>query len=262
MPHFLFEALAGIFGVTRKRRSYGLVVYLVGLTGLTAVAITQTGARGFAVVGMVLFFAGVATEQVRSARSAVWRAARRALTDKTQTPYRDGRGFPPTASTLWKLANAVNLVRRGQYAEASEYVEEVDRELLLAEENRLFDAVRAMISIGLGDTQGAAIQASNALPTTCEDFDQVLGRALVTAAWNNPETLRTLENTWAENGVTTGLRLPMPRLRAIVRVRINESPIEALESWEAKELADEARAVGDESLATDLESHARQIPYR
>jgi hypothetical protein len=47
-----------------------------------------------------------------------------------------------------------------------------------------------------------------------------------------------------------------------VRLRIDTSAIEGLESWEAKELADEARAIGDEALAADLESKIRPAAYR
>ncbi len=62
--------------------------------------------------------------------------------------------------------------------------------------------------------------------------------------------------------MTPGTKDALPRLRAIVRLRIDTSIIEGLEAWEAKSLADEARAVGDEALAADLESKSRAAPYR
>ena len=196
------------------------------------------------------------------ARRALWSAARLPLSDAAQPPARDGLDLPPTARTLYQLAAAVNQARRGAYLEAAHTLERVDRDRLRPEEERLLAAARAMVSLGLGDPHRAAALAARALPTSSEDLDFLLGRMMVADAWSDAARLRRIDEAWASEGIAPGTKEALPRLRAIVRLRIDTSILEGLETWEARALADEARAVGDEALAADLEAKSRRAAYR
>jgi hypothetical protein len=262
MWDWVLESFAEMLGVTRRSRRW-LVLPLAGAclwTGI--VAILEGGPRGIFAFALFLLFAVVAASQVLRGRAALLRAARLPLTDPKQPPTRNGHDLPPTARALYRLAGAVSSARRGDFFEAAQTLEKVDRDRLRRDEARLLDAARAMISLGLGDPRRAATQAAKALPTGSEDIDFHLGRMLVTEAWGNAASLRKIDETWASEGITPGTKQALPRLRAIVRLRIDTSALEALEAWEAKSLADEARAVGDDALAADLEARSRPGAYR
>lgn len=204
-------------------------------------------------------FAVVAARQVSAARDAVWRAACLGLDDPAQRPVEATGGLGPTALSLVRLAEAIDRVRRGAFAGAIELVPHIHRDLLRPEETQLVDAVRAMISVGLGAPERAARQAVAALPTGSADLDACLGRALVTAAWNDPARLRAIHAAWEHAGVDTG---PLERLQRLTRLRIDVEVLERIAAPEARDLSDEARAVGDEELAAELDARGRQSAYR
>ncbi len=264
MWSLVFESFAEAFGVTRRVR-WLVFAIVIGVSLLfTAVSLAEGGPRGLFAVALLLALGVSASVQVLRARATLWRAARGKLDDPSQPPPagRDDHDVAPTTLALVRLARAVNEARRGAFLDASHTLDTVDRGRLRPDEERLFDATRALVALGAGDTARAAQHAAKALPTTSEDIDAHLGRTLVADAWADADRLRALDDGWAAQGVTSGTRRPLPRLRAIVRLRIDTSAIEALEPWEAKELADEARAVGDEALAADLESKIRPAAYR
>ena len=121
------------------------------------------------------------------------------------------------------------------------------------------DAVRAMISVGLGATDRAARQAVTALPTGSHDLDVTLGRTMITEAWNDPARLRAIRAAWERAGVVTG---PLERLTRLMRLRIDTQGIEQIEAQEARDLSDEARAIGDDELAAELSARGRPNAYR
>jgi hypothetical protein len=260
----LIESFAEAFGVTRRTRPH-VFIAVTGLSLLlTAVSFAEGGPRALVAVGLLLVIGVGAAVQVLVARRALWEAARLRLDDARQRPARrgDDRDLCPTARALYLLAAAVDDARRDRFADAAHAFESIDRGRLRPEEERLLDAARALVSLGLGDPRRAAQHAARALPTTSEDMDAHLGRTLVSDAWSSSERLRSIDDEWAASGVARGVKRPLPRLRALLRLRIDASAIEGIEPWEAKELADEARAIGDEALAADLEARVRPAAYR
>lgn len=264
MSGLIFESFAEAFGVTRRTRPY-VFALVIGVSLLfLAVSFAQEGPQGFFAVLVLFVFCMFAAVGVLRARAALWRAARLRLDDPKQLPLPDDGADnpPPTTLALRRLARAVNDARRGAFVDASRTLDSVERDRLRPEEERLFEAARGLAALGLGDVARAAQHAAKALPTSSEEIDVHLGRALVADAWGDADRLRAIDEGWAAQGVPSGTRLSLPRLRAIVRLRIDTGAIEGLESWQAKELADEARAIGDEALAADLESKIRPAAYR
>lgn len=262
MWDWLFETFAGVAGVTRKARSLATVaVALLGLW-LCLLVIAEAGPRGLLAFGALLALTYVAAMQVVRARADLFRTARLPLAELGPPSERPGLDLPPTARSLRALAWALERARRGDCFDAAEVLEKVERDHLLPAELRLYSAARALVALGLGDADRAAVHADRALPTTSEELDFLLGRMLVSEAWSDADRLRRIDHTWAAEGVATGTRTALPRLRALVRLRIDTSAIEGIETWEARSLADEARAVGDDALAADLESRARPTAYR
>lgn len=262
MWSLLFESFAEAFGLTRRLRPLVLAL-VIGLSlALIALAFAEGGPRGVIALGFVLGLTVWSAWQVLSARDAVWRAARRGLEDPRQRPdVSPDQDLPPTARALRRLARAVDEARRARFAEAARTLDAIDRSKLRAEEERLLEATTAMVSLGLGDA-AAAQRAERVLPTASDDLDVQLGRAVVADAWSSADRLRAIDETWAAQGVEPGTREPLPRLRALLRLRIDTSAIQSLPADEAKALADEARAVGDEALAADLEARVRPTAYR
>lgn len=260
----LFESFAEAFGVTRRTRPLVLLLVVSAAGSLTALTFAEGGPRGIIALVTILVLGWWSSSQVLAARHALWQAARRTLDDPAQAPRSSGddRDLAPTATTLNRLAQAIDEARRGSFLDASHTLTKVDRRRLRPDEERLLEATRAMVSLGLGEPDRAALQAVRALPTTSDEIDLQLGRTVVAELWNDPARLRALDETWAERGVPTGMKLPLPRLRAIVKLRIGRDGLDALESWEAKTLADEARAIGDENMASDLEARIRPAAYR
>jgi hypothetical protein len=98
-----------------------------------------------------------------------------------------------------------------------------------------------------------------ALPTGSEDLDACLGRTLLADAWNDPWRLQAIHGAWSRAGVEHG---PLARLSRLVQLRIDERALDRLEPPAARDLADEARAVGDDALAAELDARSRPNAYR
>src|SRR5262249_21172378 len=147
-----------LFGATVRSKLGQLVLFCLALFALGVFLALRWGYVGWVVPALMVAFAVGAARQVAAARNEVWRAACLALDEPRQRP-RAGRVLAPTAASLLRLAEAVDAVRRGRYAEADERVPQIQRDLLRPEELQLLDAVRAMVSMGLGSKGRAAQQA-------------------------------------------------------------------------------------------------------
>jgi hypothetical protein len=228
---------------------YCLALFVLGLFFMS-----RWGPEGWLVPAMLVALSFAAARQVAEARDAMWRAATLPLDARRQRPAPTVGGRLLTAASLQHLARAVDAVRRGRYAEAEEKVPLVQRDLLRPEEAQLLDAVRAMISMGAGSSERAAQQAAAALPSGSDDLDACLGRTLVASAWSTPARLAAIHDAWERAGLTTG---PLSRLGSLVRIRIEPDRIEALSTPEARDLSDEARAIGDDDLAAELDARSK-----
>jgi Arc/MetJ-type ribon-helix-helix transcriptional regulator len=256
----IIELCARMFGVTVRSRLDQLVLFCMVLFVLGVTCFVRWGPPGLALPFGLLALAVAGARQVAAAREAVWRAACFPLDARRQQPdLYSGRVLATTALSLLLLALAVDQVRRGRFADASDVVARIHADLLRPEERQLLEAVRAMISIGLGSSDRAAKQAVRALPTGSEDLDTTLGRTLLADAWDDPDRLHAIQAAWARAGVTRG---PLAKLAALTRVRIDTSALEHVAAQEARDLADEARAIGDEMLAAELEARGRPTAYR
>ncbi len=264
MVDLLLEWCADAFGVTVRSRVAFLLLGFVLLMLLGVVMMEGLGLRGLLVPFALLLFALAAARSVLTARTRVWRAACLELDDPRQPPEADSARptLPPSAIALHRLAVAVDDVRRCRYAEATASLPHIDRDLLRSEEIQLLDAVRALISLGLGDSQRAARQAVAALPTGSEELDSRLGRTVVTEAWKDPARLLAIYEAWERAGLHHDRRGALGRLQRLTRLRIDEGAVEHLHAEEARDLADEARAIGDDDLANDLEARSRLSAYR
>jgi len=261
----LLEQCASLLGLTVRRSRGALVVACIVLGAFNLIAIELWRTNGLVITLGLLAFAAMVGLQVAGARDALWRAACLPLDDPRQPPpdlatFKDH--LPPTAHALRRLGTALDDVRRGRYTVANDALPRIDRALLRAEELRLFNAVRAMISIGLDDLPNAAQLANAALPTGSEELDMHLGRAVIAEAWHQPERLRAIHAAWDGAGIAPDQDGTLGRLHRLTRLRIDERLLEGLDATEARTLSSEARAVGDEDLAADLESRARARAYR
>ncbi len=253
-----------MFGVTVRGGKLGLGV-CCGAIFILGLALEQrVGPVGWLFPGLVFVAAAVAARTVSVARDALWRAAQLPLDDPRQPalPVDPAVTLTPTAVALRGLGAVVDDVRRERYTAASEAMPRVDRALLRPEEIRLLEGSRAMISIGLGDTHTAAQLAVAALPTGSEDIDTRLGRAVISDAWKAPELLRAIEADWRARGITPDHEGTLGRLHRLTRLRIDERLLDGVGAAEARALSSEARAVGDEDFAADLEARARESAYR
>lgn len=249
-----------MFGVTVRSKLGQLVLYSLSLFVLGVVLSLRWGYAAWAVPALMVACSVAAARQVASARTDVWRAAGAPIDERRprEQVELEARLVGPTAASLRRLAAAVEAVRRTRYAEADALVPQIERRLLRPEEVQLLEAVRAMVSVGLGKTEVGARQAVTALPTGSEDLDACLGRAVVMDAWNDPARLGAIQRAWDEAGVEAG---PLSRLRTLVRIRLDAGHIEAVETPKARELSDEARAIGDDDLASELDARSR-VAYR
>ena len=258
------EGLAGLFGVTRQK-SCLLVALVLGVGFVfAAISFAEGSTLGFAIAAALLLVCLGNALEILSTRAALWRTAKLPLTDPEQAPKRRAirRTEMPTALSLFALTWAVDQARRGALGEVEHALANVERGRLFPAEERLLDATRALVALGHGDVRGAAEIAKTSLPTGSDPIDEALGRAIVADAWSDPERLAEIDRAWGSQGVLADVAQPVPRLRAIVRLRIDTSAVEKVAPDQATALADEARAIGDEELATDLTSHVRQQPYR
>jgi hypothetical protein len=264
---WLAELCADVFAATHRARPAPRLRVYAGLAFLvvgSAVGYASSGLRGLVPAGLLALFALVLAGEVLSARESVVRAALLPLDQPGQRPRRRAidRFTAPSAVTLNALAAAIDSARRGRFAEANDLCRLVQRDLLHPAEARLLDATRAMVSLGLGDRRRAAQQAAAALPTGCAEIDATVGRAILAEAWMVEERLRAIDAAWGAAGVGEACDDVLPRLRALVRARLDPPSIAALPAVAAQELADEARALGDLELASELAARGRSGAYR
>lgn len=240
----LLELAAGMFGVTVRSRLGQLVLFCAALFVLGVTLGVRWGLVGLGVPAVFLALAVAGARQVMAARDAVWRAACLPLDAPRQVPPSPrGRVLALTTSTLLRLAAAVDRTRRGRFAEARELIASVRAYLLRPEEARLVGAVRLALVAELA-------------PADC---DTAPGRALLAEAWGEPDMLRAIHAAWARAGVSEG---PLARMAALTRVRIDTRVLEQVAAPEARDLAEEARALGDEALAAELDERGRSTAYR
>ena len=67
---------------------------------------------------------------------------------------------------------------------------------------------------------------------------------------------------WQDAGVSPDAATPLARLERLVRVRVDPALLDELAAADAHDLAGEARAIGDEDFATELEARSRANAYR
>lgn len=256
----LLEWCADVLAGTNRRFRYVRAgVAFLGALVLLGLFVARFGAPGLVPVGLLLALVVAGAREVFSARDRLWRAALLPLDDERQHPHPEAhRVAAPTAIALGRLATAVDAARRGRYVEANDLVPQVERDVLRAEERLLVEAVRSMVSLGLGDVHRAAQIAVTALPTGSGDIDRSLGRAVLSDAWGDSRRLRAIDDAWARAGVGTSHGDELGRLRSLARLRVAPDSIEALSPVEAAALVDEARAVGDDELAVELTAVARR----
>lgn len=265
MWEVLLEWSAGVLGLTARPRTGQLVVACVVIGCFALMMLEVWGIAGLLVPAAVIAVVGNAAREVAAARDSLWRAAHLHLDDPRQTPENAPPSLgakPASATTLQLLGVAVNDARRARYGAANDALPGIDRALLRPDEVRLLDAVRAMISLGLDDAITGAQRAALAIPTGSEEIDAHLGRAVIAAAWSKPAQLRVIQADWDSRGITPDQDGTLARLHRLTRLRIDERLIENVGAVEARALSSEARAVGDEDFAADLEARARDRAYR
>jgi hypothetical protein len=252
-----------MFGVTTRSRLVHLVLVVGALFLLGLQLAERMGFVGPVLPAATLILAIVAARQVMTARDRAWRAA--------CAPIGELDGFasdvppvfaPRTAMSLHLLGDGVAAARAGHFLMAQAAITRIDRASLRPEELHLVDAARALVSLGLGDTERAARQAVVALPTGVSDLDAHLGRTLIADAWNDERRLRATLAAWTRAGVGANRAAPLARLEKLVRIRIDPTIVATLPVADARALADEARVIGDEALASELEAKSRSSAYR
>lgn len=252
-----------MLGVTARRRIALLMAACTLLVMLGIFLWSRWGLAGFLLPAILFGIAIAASREVAAARDELWRAACLPLSAPGQRPASPRRQLsPPTAAALLVLADVVDRVRRGRYADANDLLPRVDRGMLRDEERHLYDAAVAMISLGIGDAKRAAQKAVIALPTGSDDLDQRLGRAVIADAWRTSDRLDAIARAWRRAGVDEQSGTPLAKLSKLMRVRIDDSLLDKLSTDEARALSEEARAIGDADLAAELDVRTHRRAYR
>lgn len=262
----VLEWCAEAFGATKRSRWLPFLFMTYGAMFISVVFGARWGfvEALFPLVIMLVVGPYVAHGAIR-ARDELWRAACLDLADPRQLPRLSTSFRPllaPTAVAVSRLAVAIDRARRGALQEANDMASSVERSLLRDDEARLLEAIRAMITMAKGHTQRAAQQAVLALPSGSEALDVELGRAVVRDAWSDPKRLAAIDAAWDNEGIRLDNDGALPRLRVLVKMRAEGGDVASLGHAEARALVEDARAIGDEDLAADLEMHARSGTYR
>jgi hypothetical protein len=259
----LREWCADLVAVTRRGRSVPLVAFVAAVVltfGL--VVLRRAGGSTGTILPLLLLVVLVplAAYQVVAARRRLHRAACLPLSDPQQPPIWHGHVeyAAPTAVTLYRLAAAVDSVRRAKHAEANDLLPTIDRDLLRDDEQRLLSGLRAMITLSLGDPSRAAQQAIGVLPTGSDDIDAALGRLVLADAWRAEARLMAIESAWREAGVDGTGDSPLDRLQRLVKLRYDASELQKVNPRDAALLLEEAYAVGDDQLRSELHALATQ----
>jgi hypothetical protein len=257
----LLEWCASLLGVTSQSRLGQLVAVSFALFAIGLVLFLRWGPAGWAMVAMILALIATAARRVTAARDALWRATRLALDDPRQRPP-PAAVSPPSAVTLGRLAKAVDALRRDQPELAEDFLYSVDRRRLRPDEVQLLEAARIATTLGIGEVKSAVQQAVGALPSGCDDLDARLGRAVVGDAWEDPARLRTIAEAWARAGVDRAEEGTLARLYWLMQMRLGAAPPAHLGAEGTRALSSEARAIGDEDFAAELEADAHGVAYR
>lgn len=261
---FLREWLSS-FGMAPWRLRGDQSMFRAALGWLGAVSVIfglVSGRFVFAVAPIALLV--LAAGNVAFAYRALERAAVLDLDDPYERPRRSHRFVPywvPTALSLFALAELVDAVRRGQTWVAPALLLRVDASLLHAHEVRLLEASRALVLLGQGEEVKAAQKAIAALPTGSEDLDLKLGRLVLENAWQSPLRLFKIDDAWRLAGVGLDGASNLSCLRRLIGLRLSQAEIEdaSLSRDELAVLAIEARAIGDEKLARELDVASRDM---
>ena len=240
-----------MYGVTSTSRFGRLVGFTLLLCVLATFLVVRWGFVGFAAPALLLAITVQIARNVVVARRRLWRVACDPLGTPAQLPLALGdETFSSTALALRRLALAVDHVRWGRVAAAGEMLPLVDVERLRPEERSLFDA--AAVANKWADQPGAQRAAS-------DEIEARVGRALIANLWRDPPRLAAINAAWRDAGV--GVRASS-RLQQVVRVHIDPALLASVHPEQARNLSEEARALGDEDLALDLAMRAQESPYR
>lgn len=257
LSSLLEESASLVWATNHHRRGQGVILALLAAVFVFEI-LPHLGLRGIAGLVILVAFIGLLASDVTRARRLLWVAATRRLRSREPLEI-DTRGIhAPTAVSLRHLAVAVDAARRGQVRSAQEQVGRIDRARLRPNELRLLDAVRAVVSLHLGERARAARQAVLALPTGSPDLDQLLGRTVFADAWQSRPRLSAIDDAWERAGVSVGGDQSLSRLRRLLRIHLEAEALDDLPPEDARTLAAEAEAIGDAELARDLDAAARQ----
>jgi hypothetical protein len=259
--NLLLEWCADLFGATSRSRLGQLLVVSFALFAAGLVLFLRWGPAGWAPVALILALLVTTARRVTAARDALWRAAHLPLADPRQRPPPTAI-TPPSALTLGRLAEAVDALRRDQPELAEDLLHPIDRHLLRPDEVQLFEAARAATTLGIGEVKRAVQQAAFALPSGCDDLDARLGRAVVGDAWEDPARLRAIAEAWARAEVDRAEEGTLARLYWLMQMRLGAAPPAHLGDAGTRALSSEARAIGDEDFAAELEAAAHGVAYR
>lgn len=252
----LMELCAGMLGATQRKRTGALVLFNVALCLLTLRLVLVEGPLALVVPLLATVAIALPPVHVILTRSRLWRTAGLTLDTAAQRPPAEGGALGGhTSRSLRALTILVDRVRHGDHAGAEELVREVDRDLLRPEELALLDAARSLIlAVGLG---GAGRVARRAVLGA--DADVSFARTLFAGAWRDGDRLVALLGAWPAAPAQRGTYARLPRL---ARLASAPEDLRGVERAEARELAEEARALGDDGLAAELDALARPAAYR
>jgi hypothetical protein len=262
VPEWCADALMATHRTGRVTRGALAVLVAGGLSVVLYLRFGPAGALSLLLFAVMVFAAG---REVFLARDGLWRASNLRLDDARQRPDPEAMAGIASASAqaLHRLALATDAVRRGRNADAANLAAGIDRTRLRRSELALLEAVRAMVSLGLGDHDRAAQLAVLALPTGLPEIDEALGRAVLSQAWHDERRLSSVDRAWQKAGIELGGDGALPRMRRLTRLRFEPERRMRVAPVEARELADEARAIGDDDLALELSAAAhRSGTYR
>lgn len=262
VPEWCADALMATHRSGRVTRGVIAVLAAAGLSVLLYLRFGVAGALSVLLFAVMVFAAG---REVFLARDRLWKASNLPLADGRQQPDPEAAAnvASATAQALHRLALATDAVRRTRYHMAAELTAGIDRTRLRRGDLALLEAVRAMVSLGLGDHDRAAQLAVLALPTGLPEIDEALGRAVLRQAWKDERRLSSVDRAWHKAGIEVGGDGALPRLRRLTRLRFEPERRVRVAPVEARELADEARAIGDDELAVELSAAAhRSGTYR
>jgi hypothetical protein len=256
----LSEWCAEMYGVTATSRFARLAIFAGLLFVLGAFLVVRWGMLGQLGPALLLLLSVRPARDVVEARRGLWRTACAPLGTRSQRPGDiRGRVLGVTALSLRQLAIAVDDVRGGRFAVATDALRLVDAEKLRQEERQLLNAVAAVVLLGLGNDRDAARKASLALPPRSDNLDTCLGRTLLAEAWRDTAQLASIDEAWSQAGPSSP---PLRRLQRLVRLRIDPRLLDGVLPDEARALSCEAQALGDGDLAADLAVRSQERNHR